>query len=71
MNNTMVLFWILALIVFYTYIGYGMILFLLVQLKKMWTTEKTFFDSEIEPYVTLVIPAYNELSFIPDKIKNT
>lgn len=60
------LFWLLVIIVFYSYIGYPIFLYLLAQLKKAIPGEK---DTDL-PDVTIFIAAYNELQVIDEKIKN-
>lgn len=64
------LFWIALALVFYTYLGYGLVLFVLVRLKRLFSRKKPF-DSSFEPSVTLVIPAYNEQDYIADKAQNS
>lgn len=64
------LFWMLLLVVFYTYIGYGMLVFLLVKIKGKRATQASE-GYEFEPKVTLVVPAYNEEDFIFEKAKNS
>lgn len=75
MESYKLLFWILLSIVFYTYIGYGIILFMLVKLKRLFykkVSNGTSFNDLIElPEVTLLIPAYNEKDYVLDKIENT
>jgi biofilm PGA synthesis N-glycosyltransferase PgaC len=64
-------FWVSFLIVFYSFLGYGIILFVLVKLKKK-LYRKTQFEGELyEPEVTLVVPCYNEENIIPGKVKNS
>lgn len=64
-------FWILCFIVFYTYIGYGILLYLMVRFKRLFGRKKTSAEQEIfEPTVTLVVPAYNEEDFILKKVEN-
>ncbi|SEW50330.1 glycosyltransferase family 2 protein [Chitinophaga arvensicola] len=70
MKTTTIVFWISMLIVFYNYIGYGVILYLLVKLKGR-TTAATDTVTAFEPAATLVIAAYNEEDFIAAKIRNT
>ena len=70
MNNYEITFWILLFLVFYTYIGYGVVLILLVKVKELFS-KKTKVDNEIfEPYVTLFVAAYNEKDCIEEKVKN-
>ena len=65
------IFWLSFAIIFYSYIGYGIILFILVAIKKLFRRNKTSSDDTYEPYVTLVVAAYNEEDFILEKIENT
>jgi poly-beta-1,6-N-acetyl-D-glucosamine synthase len=60
-------FWTGLLIVFYTYIGYGIVIFLLSKIKKHKHAE----EITEYPEVTILIAAYNEELFIENKIKNT
>ncbi len=64
------LLWILIGLVFYTYLGYGILLYLIVRLKRLFV-KPTKFDLSFEPSVTLVIPAYNEEGFIEAKAANS
>ena len=64
------LFWLALALVFYTYLGYGILLFILVRIKRLFVKEKAF-DNSYEPEVTLVIPAYNEQDYIADKAQNS
>jgi cellulose synthase/poly-beta-1,6-N-acetylglucosamine synthase-like glycosyltransferase len=62
-------FWIGVTIVLYTYLGYGLVIYLLSKLKGH--SEPTRADDRNLPEVTILIAAYNEEQFIEDKIKNT
>ena len=65
-------FWILLFIVFYTYIGYGILLFFIIRLRQLFGIKKENRpDPAYEPDVTLFIAAYNEKDFIAEKIKNS
>lgn len=64
------LFWILVFIVFYAYVGYGIILYLLVLIKRVFV-KKAQHDVEYEPEVTLFVAAYNEKEYVEAKINNT
>src|SRR5574344_1132729 len=68
-----ILFWICLFIVFYTYIGYGIILYLLVKCKRLIKKKKTFSLPPVDefPEITLMICAYNEESVIKYKMKNS
>ena len=67
-----VVFWISLFIIGYTYVGYGIVLYLLTRLKKRPTRpEQNVFDTTGLPSCTVVVAAYNEASVIEDKIRNT
>lgn len=63
-------FWFCLLLVFYTYLGYGILLFILVKIKKLFVKQRSF-DPNYQPPVTLVVPAFNEEGFIMEKVKNS
>ena len=62
----------LALVV-YTYVGYGVVLWLMVRLKRLFMKKETLpelpADDEL-PTVTLMICAYNERDIIEEKMEN-
>jgi len=63
-------FWLALSIVFYAFIGYGILLYLLVLIQRaVYPTKKneTIF---FEPAVTLVIPCFNEADILEAKIAN-
>lgn len=64
------IFWVGLFIVFYTYLGYGLIIFLLSKVQKH-PKAANYSDERNWPETTLVIAAYNEEGFIDEKIKNT
>ena len=63
-------FWILIFIVFYTFVGYGIVLFLLVKVRGSKIDPSVYKKSQL-PMVTHIIAAYNEEDFIEDKIANS
>jgi poly-beta-1,6-N-acetyl-D-glucosamine synthase len=66
------LFFFSFLIVFYSYIGYGIIIYLLIKLKSIFYKQKQISHlSAFVPEVTLLVSAYNEAEFIERKIKNS
>ncbi len=66
------LFWILAFIVVYTYVGYGILLYLIIKIKRILKPRKaTGTGSTYEPEVTLFIAAYNEKDYVAGKMSNT
>ncbi len=72
MNTFLIfLFWLCVVLVFYTYIGYGMILWFLVRIKRQFFKKKLFFEPSVEmPEITLVIAAYNEEEVVDEKMQN-
>ena len=64
------LFWIGLLIIFYTYIGYGLIIHLLSKIKSPREPVIQVPDNDL-PEVTLLVAAYNEEQCIGKKIVNT
>ena len=66
-------FWICLAIVFYTYLGYGILLYVLLLLKRTFCKqqqEPTLPPDEQLPDVTLMICAYNEEEVIREKMEN-
>jgi cellulose synthase/poly-beta-1,6-N-acetylglucosamine synthase-like glycosyltransferase len=64
-----VLFFLLVFLIFYTYLGYGVLIWLLVRLKVGGRAAAPTPTADL-PNVTIVVPAYNELAYLPDKLKN-
>jgi poly-beta-1,6-N-acetyl-D-glucosamine synthase len=59
-------------LVFYCYIGYGILIYVLVKLKRLFSLESTPQPvPDFEPEVTLVVAAFNEADFIERKIRNS
>jgi poly-beta-1,6-N-acetyl-D-glucosamine synthase len=66
------LFFLSFLIVFYSYIGYGILLYLIVKFRRLFSSATGQpLISDFEPEVTLVVSAYNESGFIERKITNS
>lgn len=57
----------LSLIVFYTYVGYGLVAWGLVKLRGKRYTAPVLADL---PHVTMIVPAYNERDYLPEKLRN-
>ncbi|MDR1707598.1 MAG: glycosyltransferase family 2 protein [Prevotella sp.] len=67
----LILFCIFLFIVFYTYLGYGILLWVLVKIKGVFSpSNKPDLNTDL-PEVTLLIAAYNEEDIVADKINNT
>lgn len=72
MNTLKIAFWIMIGIVFYAYLGYGIILFILVKFKRLFRIGKNKKRIEdYEPDVTLFVAAYNEKDYVDAKVKNS
>src|SRR5688500_17002394 len=64
------LFWIGLSVIFYTYLGYGLVIFILSKLKRRSKRVNQIPDKDL-PEVTILIAAYNEELCIEEKITNT
>lgn len=67
-----IVFWLSLILIFYSYIGYGILLWLVVKVKYILqrfqpSREKVI----ITPSVALVVAAYNEEEYIKEKIENS
>lgn len=72
MNTTLLelIFWTGFLIVFYAYLGYGIVLWGLLRIKRLFSAAKPLPDAPL-PEVTFVVCAYNEEDWIEQKIANS
>ena len=69
-----ILFWATLLIVFYTYIGYGILLYIIIRLKRLFvgkSHEAVLPADEELPTMTLMICSYNEKDVVKEKMENT
>lgn len=68
-----VLLWLSLFIVFYAFFGYGILLFIIIKIKRKLRGKPVIpvVDAANLPTCSLVIAAYNEEEFILEKIKNT
>jgi cellulose synthase/poly-beta-1,6-N-acetylglucosamine synthase-like glycosyltransferase len=64
------LFWVFSAVVFYAYAGYGMVLWLLVSLKRLSRRTARPGASDLLE-VTFIVCAYNEAEWIREKIANS
>lgn len=74
MTALKILFWICLFLVFYTYLGYGLLLWLLVRLKRIIRGKVEALDLPADdalPHVTFLICAYNEQDVVAGKMENT
>ena len=65
------IFWGLIFVVFYSYLGYGLLLFILIKLKRLLRGTKVDHPITELPEVTLFIAAYNERAYVKAKMENT
>ena len=72
METLKVLFWILLFIIVYTYVGYGLLLIIMLKIKRLFYKKVDVKNNVKElPEITLLIPAYNEKDHVHQKMKNT
>lgn len=64
------IFWLGIFVVFYTYLGYGILIFIISKLKNRYPVYAHQPDNELPP-VTFLVAAYNEEDFVAKKIANT
>ena len=73
MGSVKLIFWICLFLVFYTYIGYGLLLYVLLLLKRTFGRKPLVLtlpaDDQL-PAVTLMICAFNEEEVIKEKMEN-
>jgi len=66
------IFFFSFLIVIYSYIGYGILLYLLVKIKRLFVVKNSLkVDPDFEPEITLIVSAYNEAGIIEIKVRNS
>ena len=65
------IFWFSIGLIFYSYIGYGMLTWVLVRIKKAFSKPAPVMNEDEFPHVALVVAAYNEQDFIEKKIINS
>lgn len=65
-------FWVLAALIFYTYLGYGIVLFVMIKIKRLFKKKVTPILSDDElPELTLLVAAYNEQDYVAKKVENS
>jgi cellulose synthase/poly-beta-1,6-N-acetylglucosamine synthase-like glycosyltransferase len=69
-TNLELLFWVSLFIVFYAYIGYGILLFTIIKVRRFFKGKSKMPNPSELPEVTFLVAAYNEERWIEDKIKN-
>ena len=72
MKTLEIIFWVSLFIIFYSYLGYGIVLYLLVKVKRILGLSKPYSENaDYEPEVTLFVAAYNEKDYVDEKVKNS
>ncbi|MEM1408489.1 MAG: glycosyltransferase family 2 protein [Bacteroidota bacterium] len=72
MSYTVLAFWLALIIIFYTYLGYGILLIIIIKIKRLLrSSERPKFNFEELPAATLIIACYNEADLLDEKVKNT
>ena len=70
MDGILLCFWIMLGVVFYTFLGYGIILYLAVLIKRFFLPKPKMAVPFFEPNITLVVPCFNEADILEAKIVN-
>jgi poly-beta-1,6-N-acetyl-D-glucosamine synthase len=65
-----IIFWLGLCLVFYAYLGYGLVLWALVRIRRLLST-KALQDVADLPEITLIVCAFNEEDWIRQKIDNS
>jgi cellulose synthase/poly-beta-1,6-N-acetylglucosamine synthase-like glycosyltransferase len=68
-----IILWLSLFIVVYTFVGYGILLYIIIRIKrkvKGKPNQPVYYEDGL-PTVTLVVAAYNEEHYMREKIKNT
>lgn len=65
-----VVFWLSLVIVFYSYVFYGIVIWMLIIIRNFITSRKRITFAPSFPRVTLLVAVFNEEAFIRQKIEN-
>ena len=72
MKTMEIIFWICLFIIFYSYLGYGILLYIIIKVRRALGLSKKFEgNDDYEPEVTLFVAAYNEKDYVHEKVKNS
>lgn len=72
MESLKIIFWVGLFIIFYSYLGYGILLFAIIKIRRLLGLGKAFTGNQsYEPEVTLFVAAYNEKDYLEEKVKNS
>ncbi len=70
MDITQIIFWVLLAVIVYTYVGYGVFLFLVLKIKNLFSKRNIPEEFNL-PTVSMVISAFNEDDILDEKIENS
>ncbi len=65
------IFWICIFLIVYTFAGYGLLLYIVIRIKRLLVKSKPEIDNFAPPSLTIMVAAYNEEDIIREKINNT
>ena len=66
------IFFVGLFIIFYSYLGYGLLIWVMLKVRRLFRRTQPDADEKSElPAVTIVVAAFNEESYIIEKIENT
>ncbi len=72
MEGLKIFFWVALAIIFYSYLGYGILLFAIIKIRRVLGLAKQFQGNEkYQPEVTLFVAAYNEKDYLEEKVNNS
>lgn len=66
-----ILFWVSLLLLVYSYLGYGILLWCYNKARRLFTRRTAESPSQPLPPVTFIVTAYNEAEVLEEKIKNS
>ncbi|MEQ8703126.1 MAG: glycosyltransferase family 2 protein [Phaeodactylibacter sp.] len=67
-----ILFWLFLFIVFYTYVGYGILLYVIIKIRRLLGLHRPYEgNTDYQPEVTLFVAAYNEKDYVAAKVRNS
>lgn len=67
-----IIFWVALFIIFYSYLGYGILLFAIIKVRRLLGIAKEFSGNEdYQPEVTLFVSAFNEKDYLAEKVANS
>lgn len=72
MKTLEIIFWVALFIIFYSYLGYGILLFIIIKIRRILGLSKPYTKyQDYQPEVTLFVAAYNEKDYVDEKVKNS